>query len=96
MEAIGCSQQKILGCLVAAAALAGCNREPPPTYAPPAADMPPPAPMGEMAAPAAGEQMTIARACASDIERFCAGVPPRQGFIKECMKTHVTELSAGC
>jgi Cysteine rich repeat len=47
-------------------------------------------------APAGSGQMTIARACAPDIERFCAGVPPRQGMIKQCMKAHVTELSAGC
>jgi hypothetical protein len=40
--------------------------------------------------------MTIARACAGDIDRFCAGVPPRQGFIKECMRAHVMELSGGC
>ena len=76
-------------------ALAGCNREPPPTYAPPP---PPPAayqPPAAAAAPAS-ERMTIARACAPDIERFCAGIPPRQGMIKECMKAHVTELSAGC
>ena len=67
-------------------ALAACNREPPPEYMP----EPPPAPA------AADEQQTIAGACASDIERFCAGVPPQQGLITECMKSHVSELSPDC
>ena len=85
----------VLGLLVPLA-LAGCNREAPPTYASPPAYVPPPAPMAEPIAPASGEKMTIALACASDIDKFCAGVPPRQGMIKECMKSHVSELSAGC
>lgn len=78
-------------------ALAGCNREAPPTYAPP----PPPdlqpayVPPPQSVAPGE-EKLVIARACAPDIERFCAGVPPRQGMIKGCMKSHLTELSAGC
>jgi hypothetical protein len=76
--------------------LASCQRQERPVYVPP----PPPSAAPELpAAPAAapsGEQLTIARACATDIERFCAGVPPRQGMIKECMKAHVTELSASC
>jgi hypothetical protein len=38
----------------------------------------------------------IARACAADIDRLCAGVPPGEGRIKACMKAHVTELSAPC
>ena len=85
-----------LGCLVVAAMLAGCNREQPPTNAPP--PPPPPAPMSGIPspAPAEAERFTIARACATDIERFCPGVPPRQGMIKQCMKAHMTELSAGC
>lgn len=82
--------------LLAALTLAGCNREEPPTYASPPAYVPPPAPMAEPMVPASSEKMTIARACASDIEKFCAGVPPRQGMIKACMKSHVSELSAGC
>jgi hypothetical protein len=75
--------------------LASCQRQEPPIDVPP----PPPSAAPELPAvpaPAGGEQLTIARACASDIERFCAGVPPRQGFIKECMRSHVSELSAGC
>jgi hypothetical protein len=38
----------------------------------------------------------IAEACAGDIERLCAGVPPGEGRIKACMKAHITELSAPC
>lgn len=76
--------------------VSACNREAAPSYAPSTepyqpALVPPPAP-----AVPSGEQISIARACAGDIERFCAGVPPRQGDIKQCMKAHVTELSAGC
>ena len=44
----------------------------------------------------AQEAGVIARACAGDIERLCAGVPPGEGRIKACMKAHVTELSAPC
>jgi Cysteine rich repeat len=44
----------------------------------------------------AQDAKTIARACASDIERLCAGVPPGEGRIKACMKAHITELSAPC
>ena len=68
---------------------------PPPAYVPPPAATGGP-PAGGVPAPAQAERLTIARACASDIERFCAGIPPRQGMIKQCMKAHVTELSAGC
>jgi hypothetical protein len=38
----------------------------------------------------------IARACAGDIERLCAGVPPGEGRIKACIKAHITQLSAPC
>lgn len=44
----------------------------------------------------AQDAMTIARACAGDIERLCAGVPPGEGRIKACIKAHITELSAPC
>lgn len=82
-------------------ALAGCNREAPPEYMPsppPTTEALPAVPTvaGQVPPAAANERLTIARACASDIERFCAGVPPRQGMIKGCMSSHLTELSAGC
>lgn len=44
----------------------------------------------------AQDARTIARACAGDIERLCAGVPPGEGRIKACIKAHITELSAPC
>ena len=47
-------------------------------------------------AASAQDARTIARACAPDIERLCAGVPPGDGRIKACMKAHLTELSAPC
>ena len=36
------------------------------------------------------------RACAADIERLCAGVPPGEGRIKACMKAHIQEVTAPC
>ena len=44
----------------------------------------------------AAEQQTIVRACAGDVDRLCAGVPPGEGRIKACTKAHVSELSAPC
>ena len=44
----------------------------------------------------AQEAMTIAQACAADIDRLCAGVPPGEGRIKACMKAHILDLSAPC
>lgn len=44
----------------------------------------------------AQEAHPIARACAGDIERLCAGVPPGEGRIKACMKAHISEVSAPC
>jgi hypothetical protein len=86
------------GRLAAAAALAlvACQQPMPPAEMPPP---PPPEPASSTPPPPAGatsDQLIIARACAGDIERFCPGVPPRQGLIKECMRAHIPELSAGC
>lgn len=44
----------------------------------------------------AQQDLRIARACAADIERLCAGVPPGEGRIKACMKAHIQEVSAPC
>ena len=79
-------------------ALAGCNREAPPEYMPTPPPASPVAPTdgGAMPVAPADERFTVARACASDIERFCPGIPPRQDMIKQCMSAHMTELSAGC
>lgn len=92
--AAGKARALSLTCVAASIlALAGCNRAAPPTYATlPTAAYQQPAP----SATPETEKLTIARACAPDIERFCAGVPPRQGLIKQCMQAHVTDLSAGC
>ncbi|MFO1048536.1 MAG: cysteine rich repeat-containing protein [Geminicoccaceae bacterium] len=78
--------------------LAGCNREAPPEYmpTPPPASPVTPTDGGPMPVAPSDERLAVARACASDIERFCPGVPPRQGMIKQCMSAHMTELSAGC
>ena len=40
---------------------------------------------------AAEPQQAIVRACAADVDRLCAGVPPGEGRIKACMKAHVSE-----
>ena len=48
------------------------------------------------AAASVDERPTLARACASDIDRFCPGVPRRQVAIKACLSPHMTELLAGC
>ena len=45
---------------------------------------------------AAEPQQAIVRACAADVDRLCAGVPPGEGRIKACTKAHVSELSAPC
>jgi hypothetical protein len=36
------------------------------------------------------------KACKPDLERFCSKVPPGGGRIKECMKSHLPELSEPC
>ena len=46
--------------------------------------------------PPAPSRLQIAEACASDIDRLCAGVPPGDGRIKACMKAQFSQLSASC
>ena len=41
-----------------------------------------------------GGKTSIRRACAADIAQFCAGVD--RSAIRDCMKTHADQLSAGC
>jgi len=36
------------------------------------------------------------KACKPDIAKFCSQVPPGEGRIKACMKSHVHELSEPC
>ena len=47
-------------------------------------------------AASAQEARVIAQACAGDIDRLCAGVPPGEGRIKACMKAHISQVSAPC
>jgi hypothetical protein len=34
--------------------------------------------------------------CASDIKKLCAGIQPGEGRIKDCIKSHLTDLSPTC
>ena len=52
--------------------------------------------LGIIAAAGPMEAGVIARACAGDIDRLCAGVPPGEGRIKACMKAHISQVSAPC
>lgn len=48
--------------------------------------------------PAAGfaAPTAMGKACAKDIKTVCAGVKPGGGALKECVKTHFSDLSADC
>jgi hypothetical protein len=37
-----------------------------------------------------------AKACAKDIKSVCAGVKPGGGALKDCVKSHFSDLSADC
>jgi hypothetical protein len=41
-------------------------------------------------------QQAVLDACKTDIAKFCAGVMPGGGRIKDCMKQHQQELSQPC
>lgn len=41
-------------------------------------------------------QRAVLDACKSDIDKFCAGVMPGNGRIKDCMKQNEQELSQPC
>ncbi len=38
----------------------------------------------------------VAKACAADIKAQCADVKPGGGALKDCVKTHFSDLSADC
>jgi Cysteine rich repeat len=44
----------------------------------------------------AAELMEVARACVSDVKTQCPGVKPGEGRIRECIKTHLKDLSEPC
>jgi hypothetical protein len=59
-----------------------------------AQNTPPPAPpSGEGGA---GDFTKVREACHEDIERLCKEVKPGDGRIRECLRAHRDELSAGC
>jgi|SRR5471032_2250118 Cysteine rich repeat len=38
----------------------------------------------------------VAAACKQDVQTLCTDVKPGEGRVKECMKSHHEQLSAGC
>lgn len=48
-----------------------------------------------MPAAGSGESPALA-ACKADIQQFCSNVPVGDGRIKQCMKSHLSELSEQC
>jgi hypothetical protein len=44
----------------------------------------------------AAELRGVAKACVSDVKTQCPGVNPGQGRIRECLKTHLNDLSEPC
>ncbi|OIN99194.1 MAG: hypothetical protein COX65_10100 [Elusimicrobia bacterium CG_4_10_14_0_2_um_filter_56_8] len=36
------------------------------------------------------------KACVSDREKFCAGVKPGEGRLRDCLQKNIKDLSAGC
>ena len=38
----------------------------------------------------------MAKACAKDVKTVCAGVKPGGGALKDCVKSHFSDLSADC
>jgi hypothetical protein len=58
---------------------------------------PPPAAAPHMPAPAVKEARAKMRtACASDLQKFCAGVERGNGALRECLRSHRPELSSEC
>jgi len=45
---------------------------------------------------ASAQQSDIATYCKADIARLCKGVPPGEGRIMACLKTHSKQMSVGC
>ena len=49
-----------------------------------------------LGAPAMAQQRAVAKACAADIKTLCQGVQPGEGRIRDCVKSHFSDLSASC
>jgi hypothetical protein len=45
---------------------------------------------------ASAELKGVARACVADVKAQCAGVQPGGGRIRDCIKTHLKDLSEPC
>lgn len=66
-----------------------------------AAPMPAAAAGGQLDSPPAmpagnASQSQVLTACKSDIDRFCSNVPVGGGRVKQCMKSHLSQLSEQC
>jgi Cysteine rich repeat len=74
---------------------------PPPGGGPPQrAEYPPPPPPGGMPPPAdmgrSGNGKQMRTACRTDLQQFCASVPPGEGHRVQCLKAHRPQLSKSC
>lgn len=46
--------------------------------------------------PAGSGEHPVLTACKGDIKKFCSNVPVGDGRVKNCMKSHLPELSEQC
>jgi hypothetical protein len=49
-----------------------------------------------LAAPASAAEKVAEKACKADAQKFCKDIPPGEGRVAACMKSHEAELSQGC
>ena len=42
------------------------------------------------------DRKAVRAACTDDAKKLCAGMPPGQGRIRDCMQAHLKELSPTC
>ena len=49
-----------------------------------------------LAGPSFAAMPATAKACAKDVKTVCAGVKPGNGALKDCVKSHFSDLSADC
>ena len=73
----------LFGVALATSSLAFAQGTPPPS---------PPPPGGG----GAGDFAKVREACHDDVERLCKDVKPGDGRLRECLRAHKDELSAGC